>query len=183
MSQKRNIEFEIILQLLREPSHVRALSKKTQQPLTTISRKLSVLVKENILDFKTQGKNKIFSLKKNLLAKNYIYQAEQHKLTTLINKHPKLSIILQDILTKTNERLIILFGSYAKFSAKKESDIDIYIETKKKETKEKVEEINSKIKAKIGEFNLQSNLIKEIIKNHVIVKGVEEFYDKTEFFN
>jgi len=45
-----------------------------------------------------------------------------------------------------------------------------------------VESIHSRIKVKFGDFDLSSNLIKEIIKNHVILKGVEEFYEKTKFF-
>jgi predicted nucleotidyltransferase len=183
MSQKRNIELEIILQLLREPSHVRALAKTLNQSHATLSRKLSALLNENILDFKTQGKNKTFSLKKNLHSRNFIYKAEHHKLIKAIKEYPKLSIILNDILKSSKEKLIILFGSHAKSSAKKESDIDIYIETKNKETKEQVEKINSKIKVKIGEFDLDSNLIKEIIKDHIILKGVEEFYEKTKFFD
>ncbi len=31
-------------------------------------------------------------------------------------------------------------------------------------------------------FDTKSLMIKEIIKNHVILKGVEYFYEKTEFF-
>ena len=183
MSQNKHIELEIILQLLREPSHVRDLSKKIQQPPATISRKLPYLVKENILDFKTQGKNKSFFLKKNLQSRSFIYKAEHHKLIKAAKEYPKLSIILDSILKNTKEKLIVLFGSYAKFSAKKYSDIDIYIETANKKTKEEIESINSKIKVKIGEFNLESNLIKEIIKNHIILKGVEEFYERTKFFS
>jgi len=182
MSQKRNIEFELILQLLREQSHVRALSKSLGQSPATISRKLAFLVEENILDFKTQGKNKTFSLKKNIQSRNFIYKAEHYKLIKVTKEYPQLSIILNDIIKKTNNKLIILFGSYAKSSAKKTSDIDIYTETTDKNIKEEIESINLKIKVKIGEFDLNSNLIKEIIKNHIILKGVEEFYDKTKLF-
>lgn len=183
MSQKRNTEFEIILQLLRGPSHVRAISQNIHQPLATVSRKLSMLVQENILDFKTQGKNKIFSFKKNIQSKNHIYKAEHYKLIKATKLYPKLSVILNDILNKTNERVIILFGSYSNSTAKKDSDIDIYVETKNKEVKQIIKSINSKINVKMGPFDLDSNLIKEIIKNHIIIKGVEDFYERIKFFD
>ena len=77
-----------------------------------------------------------------------------------------------------DEKLIVLFGSYAKGLANKNSDIDIYIETKNRNVKKLVENVNSKINVKIGSFNIDSPLIKEIIKNHVIIKGIEVFYDK-----
>ena len=78
--------------------------------------------------------------------------------------------------------MIVLFGSYAKDTVKKDSDIDVYMETTNNKIKNKLQEINSKLSIKIGEFNTNSLLIKEIIKNHVIVRGIEEFYEKTKFF-
>ena len=80
-------------------------------------------------------------------------------------------------MKKTDEKLIMLFGSYAKGLAKKDSDIDIYIETKSRSVKKIIEETHSKINVKIGTFDPMSPLIKEIIKNHVIIRGIEAFYD------
>ena len=53
---------------------------------------------------------------------------------------------------------------------------------KKKHEKNKIKELNSKLSIKIGDFDVNSLLIKEIIKNHVIIRGVEEFYTKNKFF-
>ena len=53
----------------------------------------------------------------------------------------------------------------------------IYIETKNRNIKKTIENIHSKIKVKIGSFDIKSNLIKEIIKDHAIVRGFEEFYE------
>ena len=47
--------------------------------------------------------------------------------------------------------------------------------------KEEIASVHSKIKVKIGEFDLGSPLIKEIVKNHVILRGVEELYEKIGF--
>lgn len=177
-----NMDFEIILTLVRERSHVRGVAKTLGEPHSTVQRRLNRLVKENVLDYKREGRNKIFLIKNNLQAKNYVFNAEGYKLIRLIKEYPELSIIIEDLLKKTSERMILLFGSYAKFKAKKGSDIDVYIETDDKNVKEKAEGINSEIRVKIGVFDTQDLLIKEIIKNHVILRGMEEFYGKTRFF-
>ena len=78
--------------------------------------------------------------------------------------------------------MAILFGSYAKGIAKKDSDIDIYIETENRKIKEELSIIDSKLSIKIGKFDTSSLLIREIVKNHVILKGIEEYYAKNKIF-
>ena len=100
------------------------------------------------------------------------------KFSTLLRKYPELSVLFEEILRRTDEKLIVLFGYYAKGLAKKDSDIDLYIETKDRNVKKAIEDIHSKISIKIGTFDTKSPLIKEIIKDHVIIRGIEVFYDK-----
>lgn len=179
MVQKRyNLELDIVGLLLRSDNHIRGISKTLKQPHSTILRKLNNLKKDNIVDFRKEGKNKIFFLKANLASHSYVLQTEAYKLSNLLRKHPELEIIFEEILKKTDEKLIILFGSYAKGLEKKDSDIDIYIETKNRNIKKSVESINSRINVKIGSFDTRSPLIKEIIKNHIIIRGIEVFYDQ-----
>jgi len=182
VQNKDNLELEIILLLLKGKKHLRGIAKKLSRSHSTVLRKLNKLAEENVLDYKKEGKNKVFFIKRNLQARNYVFNAERYKLIKLLNEYPKLNIIVDDILKKTREKLLVLFGSYAKFRAKKSSDIDIYIKTKKKESKEKIEAIHSKISVKIGPMDIDSQLIKEIIKDHIILRGEEEFYEKTKFF-
>ncbi len=183
MNQKRIVlAFEIILRLLRGDAHGREVSKHLNVPLTSVQRALSDLEKKNILDFKISGKNKIYFIKKNLCARKYVFSAENYKLLKLIENYPLLEPIFSEIINVCDSSLIILFGSYAKFNPKKDSDIDIYVETSDKQVKKQIEMIHSKLSVKIGIFNVNSLLIKEIIKNHVIVKGVEQYYEKSGFF-
>lgn len=122
-------------------------------------------------------------LKKSLEAKQYVCAVESQKLSETVKKYPSLRRIIEII--KKNERinLAMLFGSYAKGTARKESDIDIYLDTKNIKLKEEVEAIDSKISVKIGSYNKDSLLVKEIDKNHVIIKGVEVYYEKNKFFD
>lgn len=178
MVQKRNnIGLEIIELLLKADCHIRSIAKKLNESHSTVLRKLNNLKKENVVDSRKEGRNKIFFLKYNLVSKTYVLQAELYKLTRLIRHYPELGIIFEDILKNTDEKLIVLFGSYAKGAAKKDSDIDIYIKTKSRRVKKAVESINSKVNVKMGVFDTTSPLIKEIIKDHVILRGVEVFYE------
>ncbi len=178
----KNIELEIILVLIKRESHLREIARTLKEPHATVLRKLNNLVKWRALDYKIEGRNKVFFIKNNLNSKNYVYSAEIYKLSKLIEKYPELGIIFEDIKRSLPGLMIVLFGSYAKGTAKQESDIDIYIETANNSIKEKIKSINSKINVKIGKFDTNSLLIKEIIKNHVILRGVERFYEKSRFF-
>lgn len=178
-----DIKLEIILDLLKnEENHIRGLAKNLGTSHTTVLRKVEELVKENVLDYKKEGKNKMFSLKKTLQAKNYIYISENYKANKLLERYPELGIILKEVIPKTDSNLIVLFGSYAKFIAKQDSDIDLFVETKDRDLRDKLKQVSNKINLKIGSFDLDNALIKEIIKNHVIIKGIEMFYEKTGFF-
>lgn len=174
---KINMEQEIVLSLLKQPKHGRAISKSLSQPLTTVQRHLTMLVEANVADCSTEGRNKIYSLKNNLAARQMVYAAEHQKLSKLLEFYPSLAPLLEDILQKTSASLVILYGSYAGFAAKKQSDIDIYIETTGNRPKKTLEMLDTRLSVKTGKFMKQDRLIKEIIKNHVILRGVERYYE------
>lgn len=183
MNQKRiSIKSEIIMALLKKETHGREISEYLKVPLTTIQRTLSSLEQDNVIDYKIIGKSKVYFIKKSLSARKYVSDAENYKMIKLIGHYPYLEPLIKDILN-VKSHLVILFGSYAKFNAKKDSDIDLYIETDKLYIKKETESKNSRLSVKIGLFNPDDLLIKEIIKNHVIIKGVDEFYEKTKLFD
>jgi len=181
--EQKDYKLEIINLLLKEKSHAREIAKKLNINHMTINRKLRELSKENVLDFKQEGKNKAYFLKKSVEAKNYIYITEQYLLLKTLEKYPNLRNIIEKIQKNKKIKLAILFGSYAKKIAKKESDIDIFIEIKDKNIKKELQLISSRLSIKLGDYNKENNLIKEIEKNHVIIKGIEEYYEKNKFFD
>ena len=82
-----NLGFEIILELLRGENHVRGLATSIGCSHVTVMRELNKLVKENVLDYNTKGKNKTFFIKESSQAKNYVAKAEKYK---LIGSMPKV---------------------------------------------------------------------------------------------
>jgi predicted nucleotidyltransferase len=181
-SIKVNYEYEVILSLLKEEKHGRALAKELKTSLTRIQRILLDMRNNNVIDYREIGKNHIYFIKKNLVAKSFVLNAEKYKFIKLLSKHSFLEPLFRDLIEKSKAKLIILFGSYAKGIAHKNSDIDIYIETTNEQIKKDIEKISDLINVKIGRFNKGDLLIKEIIKNHVLIKGLEDYYEKLEFF-
>ncbi|MBU2562523.1 MAG: nucleotidyltransferase domain-containing protein [Nanoarchaeota archaeon] len=180
--EQKDYKLEIVNILLKGGNHVRALAKKFNTNHMIISRRMKELFDSNVVDYNLEGKNKVYFLKKNLEVKAFIFAAENYKLIQLLKKYPFLRKIIERIQENNKIKLAILFGSYAKQSAEKGSDIDIYIETKDKKIKQGLEILDSNLSVKIGEYDKKNLLIREIEKNHVIVKGVEVYYEKNKFF-
>ena len=180
--EQKDYNMEIVNELLRGENHIRGIAKKLNTNHMNILRRIKKLAKENVVDYKEEGRNQTHFLKKTIEARNYVLSAENYKLNKLLKKYPDLRGIVEKIQNDKRIKLAILFGSYAKGIAKTDSDIDIYIETNNKKIKEDVGLIDSKISVKIGKYNKSSLLIKEIEKNHIIIRGVEAYYEKNKFF-
>lgn len=174
---------EIVRILLKERIHPRAIAKKLNTNHMTITRTLNSLLKENVVDFVKQGKNKSFFLKNTIEAKSYIFMSEQYVLIKTLKKYPNLRKIIEKIQKDKRIKLAIIFGSFAKGIAKKGSDVDIYLETNDIKLKKEYSLLDSKLSIKIGKLNKDNLLVKEIEKNHVIIKWVESyhksFFEKT----
>jgi len=176
-----NISSEILNVLFGEEIHARALAKRLEINHMTVIRNLKELVNENVLEFRKEGRNKVYFLKKNMEARNYELISELYKLNKTLEKYPELRQTIKNIQQNKEIGLAVLFGSYARGTANKNSDIDVFIETKDRNLKKELELLNSRLSVKIGEYDRSSPLIKEIEKNHVIIKGAEIFYEKIGF--
>jgi predicted nucleotidyltransferase len=179
---EQNLANEIVALLLQADLHPRGLAEKLQTNHMTIARKLRTLVDENVADYRTEGKNNVYFLKKSIEGRNAAMIAELYKQSRIVSVYPILRNIFRIIQEEEEISLALLYGSYAKGIPSKTSDIDIYIDTLNTNLKKQLEQQHSSLSVKIGEFDPQSLLIREIIKDHVIIKGVEVYFDKTGFF-
>ncbi len=180
--ERKIYNYEIILNLLKGDNHLRQIAKDLKTNHMTIKRALDILIKENALDVRREGRNSVYSIKKTLEAQNFAFRAEIYKFGSLIKRHPELKQDLRE-LKKMPASLIAIFGSYAKGIETDKSDIDIYIETASGKIKKDAGNISGKFSIKIGAYDKGSLLIKEIEKSHTIIKGVENFYEKNKFFD
>ncbi|VVB60388.1 Nucleotidyltransferase domain protein [uncultured archaeon] len=179
---EQDISFEIMSSLMKGQLHARALAKKLGTNHMTIARKLKELVTENVLDFRTEGKNKVYFTKKSIEARSFAIMSEMHKLNKTLEKYPELRGVVEAVQKNPRIELAVLFGSYAKGRVREDSDIDVFIETKNRKMKQEIELLNTRLSVKIGGYDRENLLIKEIEKNHVIIKGAEPYYERNRFF-
>lgn len=147
---EQNLINEIVALLIKEDLHTRAIADKLRSNHATVLRKLRDLTENNIVDFRFEGKNKVFTLKRTIEGRNAAMIAEIYKLSSIVSTYPVLRGVFQAIQDMPEVPLAILYGSYAKGLATKGSDIDIYIETSDSQKKRQLEQKHSSLSVKMG---------------------------------
>ena len=154
------------------------ISRKIKVPQKTVHRKLELLVKANLLDYTREGKNKLYFLdfgKQTSLS--LINMVETFKELKFKQDFPQIALLFDELSSH-----FILFGSYAKGLAKKESDIDLIIFGKKSA------EISKIVKRYPFEVNIfyftleqlkkmlkrREHLVLEIMKDHILFGDKEK---------
>lgn len=184
--KQKEINIKIFEELSKEPSHQRELARKIKTSQTQIRRKLKEFEENNIVDYKVKGKNTVYFIKKSIESKLYKRIIENEKLFLILIKNKKIRKIFKEIQKNIEEnkikkdRIIVLFGSYAKEEETEKSDIDIYLDSNLNKEKELIENISEIISIKTGKFHEKGLLEKEIIKNHIILNNVEGFLNIIE---
>lgn len=180
--ERKDYSLEIVDELLKKRGHIRGLAERLRTNHTMVLRRIKELEEENVVDYDGEGRNKVYFLKKTLEARAFVFRTESYKLSQLLKKYPTLRAIIEKVQRDNRIRLAVLFGSYAKGKAKPSSDVDIYIGNISKEIKKELGLVDSRLSIKIGKYDKSSYLIKEIEKYHVIIKGIERFYEKNNIF-
>lgn len=171
---------------------INGIAKSLKEHYSFVYRVVNRLIEDSVIVKTKVGKYYLCSLNlrnEKTLALLQLSKIERKEEFYGVNK--KLKLILKDFVRTTQEELknnlvaVILFGSFARGIATKESDIDVLLVGKKKP---KVERIVKEIYAKYGreiavitmtpkEFRKQKEkpIIKEIMKDHYVLYGAENF--------
>jgi predicted nucleotidyltransferase len=176
MYQKRNKELEVIALYTsnyKAEFYLRQIVMLTKLPLKTCQNTLMNLEREKILKSKINGKNKYFSLNLDIIqTKSYLLQSEIFKLDKFLDHYPDFNIFLKSIHTNIP---IIIFGSFAKIKADKDSDLDLLVMSKEEEEfphhliTNKIHQINLSEDSFKKSLNEKEIIIKEIEENHIIL--------------
>ena len=108
---EQNLTNEIVALLLKEDLHTRAIAERLASNHATILRKLRNLTEENIVDFRMEGKNKVFTLKRTIEGRNAAMIAEIYKQSSIVSRYPVLRGIVQTVQEMPAIPLAILDGS------------------------------------------------------------------------
>lgn len=164
----------------RKKYHLRNISRLSGIPLKTTQNILKNLESEKILKSETIGRNKYFMLNmENIQAKLYLMHAEIFKTSLFLEKYPLMQPFIKEI--KNIHLPITVFGSFAKFSANKTSDLDLLIVSEKKQGLPKhllpyeLHEVVLKHTLFFEGLEKKEALICEILENHIILSNFSFF--------
>jgi predicted nucleotidyltransferase len=145
-----------------------------------IANSLKELESQGILKSKKEGSVKFYSLNlKSPSIKEILIQAEISNKLAFLSKHKKIAHLL-----KEDDRIIGIFGSYAKGTQKADSDVDMFVVGGKSKG-----DYNDKGKPFDIEINIiyfsekefkkllagKNNLVREILESHILIFGFEGF--------
>ncbi|MDE1814617.1 MAG: nucleotidyltransferase domain-containing protein, partial [Thaumarchaeota archaeon] len=107
--------------------HLREISRETEIDVKAIQLQLKKLEKINVLSSVIRGRNKDYHLNlNNVTTKYYLVMAEVFISIIYLKKNFLIKKIVDEIENKIHEP-IILFGSFAKGTYTKDSDVDVFI--------------------------------------------------------
>jgi len=145
------------------------------------------LEKEGVIDVKKYGNVSVVKFNNNFNESVFIAE-NQRKEDFLKNKDFK--VLYRRVREIKNPFFIcVVFGSYAKGTARKGSDLDLCVISNEKEVYEAISTILDITPFEIHYLRFSSeefikmlktrefNVGREIVKNKVILKGIEEFYE------
>lgn len=168
--------------------HLREIARETKVDVKAIQLQLKRLEKVNVLSCIMKGRNKEYYLNlRNLLSKYYLMLAETFASLSYLGKTFLIKKIINEIGGHI-EGTIILFGSFAKGQTSKKSDIDLFVISEKKFDMNVLRETGNLIGREISVKSANKRqflkgledgdpLIREVVSNHVVLKGVDDFCD------
>lgn len=183
--------------------HLRELARELNLDHTSLRPHLDSLKKKGVIREEEQGRNKVFSLNhKSDLLPYYLIQAEADRTAEFLEDNNTVRAFWKNFRDKVPYKVmskietLVLFGSFAKGTEDKESDIDLFLaapEEASNEIMNTCEKLES-ITGREIEFEQTSNLrnlivhkgpgtFGEIVNNHVVLLGIEKFIYATGRFH
>ncbi len=163
----------------KKSMHLRELARKTQLGMQTITRTLSLLLKEEmIIEQKTPILREFHLNYADIKTQSILQTINQQK----IKKLPRLvQAALQDFCDHHDHQFIVLFGSYAKGTQTKDSDIDIFVyATNMPTTSPNMIGINKKYGVRINPIfsnTIASTGEKHILETAIPISNHTRYYD------
>jgi len=189
-----NIKLEII-GLFRsnyfDQFHIREMARLIGKSHVSLLPHLKSFDKDKVLLSKNVGKSKVYLLNlENNQVREFLFLSEKKKTLSLLNKEFLIKKLYDEFFHLNLNGCLILFGSYAASAHTEESDIDLlYIGELKENEKKRIKEFGKTYNKEIHltsmnlkQFKEQLSkhgiLIKEIVKNHIILYNHEIFINE-----
>lgn len=171
--------------------HIRAMAKLIGKSHVSLLPHLKSFGNDKILISKEVGKSKVYSLNlENNQVREFLSLSEKKETLNLLNKEFLIKKLYDEFLNLNLNGCLVLFGSYASSTYNKESDIDLlYIGEIKESEKKKIKQFGKTYNKEIHltsmnlkqfkeQLNKQGALIKEIVRNHIILYSHDIFINE-----
>ena len=156
------------------------IARELKMNQKTVSNILKRLERENILKFSKEGRNKYYFLNRfNKQIKQIINLIELDRKLKFLRRYKKLDGLFNTLEDRA-KGILIVFGSYSNFSAHEDSDLDIFVMGDISSIEDLEQMYNIKInvvKSNKKKIDKEDIFIKEIIKNHIVLKSIENFVE------
>jgi len=164
--------------------------KKTKLTRPRTLRVLRKFVARGLFETKDEANIKYYSLRNIESSFSILSYVEYNKTLKFLKKHKTIKRALDMLKEKFSEPLIsVVFGSYVKGYATRESDVDLLLikENFSKQEIRKIEDILDLINGRTGlkinphlmklsEFSSSNALVKEVVDNHILLDGAELYF-------
>lgn len=170
---------------------INEIAKLLNESYSFVNRVVNKLIKDKVISKKKVGHSLLCTLNMSDKAKALLHLNEVTRKEEFYAKNKEIALILEDFLAQLKEKIKdnllfgVIFGSYAKGTATKESDMDVLIVCKKKfDITNIIKEVHAKYGKEIApvlvtfaelERQKEKPLIKEIVKYHYVLHGFEQF--------
>lgn len=183
-------QHKIIKLFIQEPTGktIREISKKIKADYRITHTAVQKLLESKLLLGKTVGKSTFCTLNPTYYGAD-IYSAELERKSNLL-ENQNIKIMYNELMQGISSSFFVslLFGSYAKKSFTKHSDIDLLFICNERKFEEKIGNLLSLLPLKTHTFvftdkefirmkhSPKPNVVKEAINNNIILYGVENYY-------
>jgi len=162
----------------------RAIAKNISLSPQAALNNLNQMVRDGILSFSVRGRNKEYAVQlKSLKSRMMIEMAEYYNSLKRL-QNSELNVLIEEMIPYCES--IILFGSFAEWKEKKESDIDLVIVGKS--DKMKIKGIRDKYPREVNiefislmnfkkAFKGKKPLALEILKKHILFGNIKPITD------
>jgi predicted nucleotidyltransferase len=172
----------------RKSLHLRLIARGIKVDVKAVQIQLKRLENSNILSSEIRGRNKEYRPNlNNSLVRYYMVMAETFSTVTYIQKNFVLKKVADEAAGLGYGPLLV-FGSFAKKTQGKESDIDLFAITDAKVDRKSFMDLGGRIDREINLESASRNqfvrglqnkdpLISEVVADHILLRGADEFCD------
>jgi len=174
---------KLLIENQEEKFSIRKISKLRKINYKSAYNAIQKLEQRGIITVNKLGNHNVCSFKKRF--DDLVFSVENSRKELLLKKNKDFKVLCQDLAKISSQFIVILFGSHATGTAKKNSDMDLLVIT------EDVKQIQGKLSLLPLEIHLvdinytefikmlkskELTVVSEAIKKNIILFGIEDYY-------